>query len=697
MLIKIDLLSVECLDKIHNELDLLVEYGKIEKKATLKETYESVIGIYNLDRDNPDMWKMVWDHKIQSLFQMEKQSGIAGIEVLKPTSVDDLAVLNSAIRLMAQEGDSERPVDKLARFKRDPNAWDEELKSWGLGASEKAILEPVLKSSYGLCLGQEQFMQLVQLPELGGFNLTWADKLRKSIAKKNPKEFEALTKEFYEVTESKHINQQFARYVWLVLISMSRGYGFNQSHTLAYSLVALQEMNLAYRFPLIYWNTACLITDTGGNENNSTEEIVDIYEPEIENNGTTYVDLPDRSNKIKITSSTNYDKLADGINKMQQEGIQVYPPDINKATYTFKPDEENNKIMFGFRGILGVGNDIIDEIIEKRPFKDLDDLMTRTNFNKKVMVSLIKSGALDSFGDRMEIMHDYIDKVCEKKKNLNLQNLSTLMNYHLLPTEDSYSDSARVYNFNKYLKSVCKNRKLTDRAVNFLIDINHDSLIKSDMTLDLKDWKKVYDSYMNLYRTYIIDNKQDLLVKLNNILFEEEWNKYAKGNLSSWEMETICYYYHNHELAHINKNKYGIEDFYSLPSEPKVDKVMNVRGKEIKLFKLTKICGTCISKNKAHGTVKILTTNGIVDVRFGKEYFSLFDRTIKLPTLDGKNKVADESWFNRGSLIMVTGIRNGDMFIAKTYKSTNSHKLYKIEEIDKNGDIIVRSERAGEE
>lgn len=474
----------------------------------------------------------------------------------------------------------------------------------------------------------------------------------------------------------------------------------NQSHTLAYSLVALQEMNLAYKFPLIYWNTACLITDTGGNENNSTEEIVDIYEPELEeikNNGTTYVDLPDRSGKIKITSSTNYDKLADGINKMQQEGIQVYPPDINKATYTFKPDEENNKIVFGFRGILGVGNDIIDEIIEKRPFQNLDDLMTRTNFNKKVMVSLIKSGALDSFGDRMEIMHDYIDKVCEKKKNLNLQNLSTLMNYHLLPTEDSYSESARVYNFNKYLKSVCKNGKLTDRAVNFLIDINHDSLIKSDMTLDLKDWKKVYDSYMNLYRTYIIDNKQDLLVKLNNILFEEEWNKYAKGNLSSWEMETICYYYHNHELAHINKNKYGIEDFYSLPSEPKVDKVMNVRGKEIKLFKLTKICGTCISKNKAHGTVKILTTNGIVDVRFGKEYFSLFDRTIKLPTLDGKNKVADESWFNRGSLIMVTGIRNGDMFIAKTYKSTNAHKLYKIEEIDKNGDIIVRSERAGEE
>lgn len=223
MLIKIDLLSVECLDKIHNCIDLLCEYGKIEKKATLKETYENVIGIYNLERLDPKMWEMVWEHKIQSLFQMEKQSGIQGIATLKPTSVDDLAVLNSAIRLMAQEGVSERPVDKLARFKRDPKAWDEELKAWGLGPSEKAVLEPILKSSYGLCLGQEQFMQLVQLPELGGFSLSWADKLRKSIAKKNPKEFEALTKEFYEVTESKHINQQFAQYVWKVLISMSKG------------------------------------------------------------------------------------------------------------------------------------------------------------------------------------------------------------------------------------------------------------------------------------------------------------------------------------------------------------------------------------------------------------------------------------------------------------------------------------------
>ena len=61
------------MDKIHICLDLLCEQNYIEKKETLKDTYESVIGIYNLERDAPDMWKMVWNHEIQSLFQMEKQ------------------------------------------------------------------------------------------------------------------------------------------------------------------------------------------------------------------------------------------------------------------------------------------------------------------------------------------------------------------------------------------------------------------------------------------------------------------------------------------------------------------------------------------------------------------------------------------------------------------------------------------------
>ena len=155
-LIKYDLLSVEALDKIHNCLDLLVDYGYVKKRGTLKETYESVIGIYNLERTAPDMWKMVWDHKITSLFQMEKQSGISGIALTHPQSVDDLAVLNSVIRLMAQEKGAEQPLNKFARFKNDISLWYKEMESYGLTKEEMKILEPVVKISYGICESQEK-------------------------------------------------------------------------------------------------------------------------------------------------------------------------------------------------------------------------------------------------------------------------------------------------------------------------------------------------------------------------------------------------------------------------------------------------------------------------------------------------------------------------------------------------------------
>ena len=84
------------MNKIHNCIDLLYDNGYEEKKETLKETYESLIGIYNLERDDPKMWEMVWNHEINSLFLMEKQSGIKGISTLKPMSVDDLIILNFA-------------------------------------------------------------------------------------------------------------------------------------------------------------------------------------------------------------------------------------------------------------------------------------------------------------------------------------------------------------------------------------------------------------------------------------------------------------------------------------------------------------------------------------------------------------------------------------------------------------------------
>lgn len=225
-LIKLDLLSVEAIDKMQICLELLREYGYIDKTLSLRAAYEQTIGVYQIDRNIEDMWHMVWDHKINSLFQLEQQSGITGIAALHPTSVDDLAVLNSAIRLMAQEKGGEMPVNKLARFKSHPADWDREIEEHYLNVAEtKKLLNPILNTSYGLCIAQEQFMQLVQMPELGGMTLTDADALRKSIAKKNPAAYDKWIEKYRQVCQEKGIDEKLVNYV-IELIGMSKGYGF---------------------------------------------------------------------------------------------------------------------------------------------------------------------------------------------------------------------------------------------------------------------------------------------------------------------------------------------------------------------------------------------------------------------------------------------------------------------------------------
>lgn len=686
-LIKIDLLSVESLDKIHTCLDLLCDYGYIQREPTLKETYEKVLNIYNIERNDSKMWKMVWNHEIQSLFQMEQQSGIQGIALTKPKSVDDLAVLNSVIRLMAQERDAEQPLVKYARFKNDINLWYNEMRLYGLGEEERQLLEPIVGLAYGICESQEKFMQLVQLPECGGFDLSWADRLRKAIAKKNPAEYDKLTKEYFERVEEKGLSRNLCNYVWNVLVATSRGYGFNASHTLAYSLVALQEMNLAYKYPLIFWNCSCLITDSGGAENLAEEDEDDIVDEE----------------EKKKKRSTDYKKIATAIGKLQQAGIKVLPPDINNSSYTFTPDVINNKILFGLSGMLNVGEDVITNTIKNRPYDSIKDYYYKVNPGKQAMVSLIKGGAFDNFMDRKLAMIWYIWETCDKKEKLTLQNMPSLIKYDLVPKEEQYIMPLRVYEFNRYLKAMCKNiyepdyYKLDERAISFLVEIEQDQLLETDnlsWLLNKKIWDKVYQKYMDYFRGWLIDNKINILTELNDKIFMADWEKYAKGTVSAWEMEALCFYYHDHELKNIDREKYGISNYFSLPEEPVVDRSFTKGGKTINLFKLTKICGTCIAKNKDKGYVTLLTPEGVVTVKFRKEYFSMFDKQISEKNPDGTKTVKEKSWFKRGSMIIVQGMRSGDNFISKKYASNGaSHQLYKIKSIDEKGEIVLQTER----
>ena len=158
-------------------------------------------------------------------------------------------------------------------------------------------------------------------------------------------------------------------------------------------------------------------------------------------------------------------------------------------------------------------------------------------------------------------------------------------------------------------------------------------------------------------------------------------------------MEVLCFYYHEHELAHLNHQRYGFADFNKLPEDPVIDRSFVKGGKEIKIFKLDKICGTCIAKNKVKSTVTLLTTTGVVNVKFRKEYFSLFYKQISVRGDDGVKHVVEKSWFNRGNMIVVTGMRSGDDFISKKYASTGGHQLYRIEAINSDGTLVLKDSR----
>ena len=719
-LIKIDLLSVEAMDKIHNCIDLLCDYGYAERKATLRETYESIVGIYNLERDDPKMWEMVLEHKIGSLFQMEQQSGIQGIAIAKPESIDELAVLNSVIRLMASEPGAEQPLNMWARYRSNINEWYDEMRRYGLHEEDIKWLAHHPAIHDGICESQEGLMSLVQEEKLGGNDLSFADKCRKAIAKKQGKLFEECEKHYFDNAKEKGCDMVLAHYVWDVVFKPQRGYSFNASHTHAYSLIALQEMNLAYKYPIIFWNCACLISDAGGADEEEGEvdeeaieetKVEEVYYTEMENfdededeEESSYdeedsdgypseVVKTTQGKKKKKTKTTNYGKIASAIGKIKSEGVLIAPPNINDSTFTFSPDVERNAIRYGMSGITRIGEYLVKTIIEGRPYKSLEDFMERIKINKLQMVSLLKAGAFDCFGDRVEMMHQYINNISGAKKELNLRNAQMLIKFELIPEELDYA--RRVFNFNKYLKEN-KNGiyyNLDDIAFGFYslsydIDILKPGGTESGFMIEQTKWDKIYKKEMDVLRTFIKNNQQQLLDKVNNKLTSDLWNKYCQGNVSKWEMASISCYIHPHELAGLDYERYGLSRFEELPEHPIIQRYFSIKGKLVPIYKLDRIIGTVLDRDKNKKLVTLLTEDGVVTVKvYG--VFAQYDKQISEKDEEGHKHVLRKSEFARGNIIIVTGIRDGEHeFRAKKYSNTPFHLIETVVEVKNENDKI---------
>lgn len=561
-------------------------------------------------------------------------------------------------------------------------------------------------------------MQLVQLPECGGFDLQWADKLRKSIAKKNPKEFEKLEAEYFETVKEKHLSMNLCSYVWYHQISLSKGYGFNASHTLGYSLVALQEMNLAYKYPIIYWNTANLIIDSAGiydktdeddedvdeptcveNEdgNPEEEEIVSLYEPE-EWEEYEYEDLPDRSGKKKKKIKTvDYGRVASAIGKFQANGITIVPPDINTSGYTFTPDAEHNRIMYGLRGIARISPDLIEAIMKNRPFTSLSQFLEAIPSNKLQTLNLIKAGAFDEIEKRPreEIMRTFIETVAEKKNRLTLQNMAALLERDVIPAEMEWY--GELFQFNKFLK---KHKSgdyyaLTNGSITYIGEHFSADLIEDGNRIRQKTWDTTYSKAMEPMRAYIKSHSEEMLARLNQSYYDEIADKYAQGNVSHWEMESVSFYYHPHELAKVS---FPFDDFNALPDTPTVEREFKMKnGQTVRKYRLSLLAGTVIDKNKMKNTITLLTQTGVVTVKIYKNQFALYDKQISNKDEDGVKHVLERSWFSRGTLLLVQGFRSGEQFVLKKYRDSVFPVISRFESIDNDGQFMLKYEREVEE
>ncbi len=683
--VKYDYLTVQALDKIRTCLNWMLEDEVIEWQGSLKSTYNKYIHPDVINKTEPSMYDSLYNREIPSCFQFDTPVGNQAVQLIHPSSLLELATGNSVMRLMSSDG-GELPLNTYAKFKSNINLWYKEMKEAGLNENEQHILEKYLLPLYGVADSQEVMMLLSMDSNISGFTIGEANILRKAVAKKKKDVLEKGKNLFYEKGINLGTSMNMLDYVWNVQIMRQAGYSFSVIHTTAYSYIALQEMNLSYFYPSIYWKTACLSVDAGAvNE----EDYYNLINSGIIN----IVDDEDKREQNKV----QYGKIAAAISKLK-DIIKIELPDINLARFGFTPDVEHNSILFGLKGISRVGDNIINEIILNRPYKSLQDFVNKmiTKDGKKIIskdkiVNLIKAGAFDRLENksREQILTEYIKTIADQKEKLNLQNYAMLIKHNLLSNELDFNN--RVYNFTKYIRKFkFKNLYLLDEiAQEFYYNYFDATKIKiisengiNQFGIEQLYWDSIYNSYMNKPRQYIKDNQSELLTKLNNILFKAEYDKYCKGDILRWELDSLGFYHSNHPFYKLNqqiRNNLGVEiSSVSDLKEDEFDGLWTIKGKQVPKYKLRTIAGTIIDKDKTKGTITLSCCDGVVTIKIYKELYALLDREIAEEDDEGNINLIEESFLEKGCFLLVTGILKGENFVPKVYKNTGFNAIYKI-------------------
>lgn len=671
--IKYDFLTVQALDKIRTCLNLLLEDKRIEWQGDLKSTYEKYIGVENLERDNERMWKFASNGHILELFQYDTPIGGRAIKLITPTTVKDLTISNSIMRLQSDKESKEQPLDTYIRFKNDIQQWYDELIFYSITPEDTKILEKHLLFTYGVGSSQEIVMRMVMDEDITNFSIEEANFLRKGIAKKDPKTIEKAKDLFFTKGKVNKTNQTLLDYVWKIQIARQLGYSFSELHTLAYSMVALQQINLAYTYPVVYWNCACLSISAKAIDDNDYEFLIEEGIIEIEEAD------PDEKKKSSVME---YDKIAMAVSKFKEINIRL--PDINISKKGFVPDATTDTIFFGLKGVVRIGDELIDEIIARRPFNSLNEFLFKMNGGSKKLISkdkiinLIKAGCFDDVENipRESIMELFLNTLVSKREKVDLRNFLKLLRYDLVPDELKFERF--VYIFTREVKKNKKhsfyilNEKLQEIYKKYKMDDNIPLIqIGNDITIDSKKWDAVYESIKPKIRKWTTENSEDLAEEIYNIEYALEKDKYAKGRIYDWELDALNMLYSGHPLQDIKLPKE-----FSTIEEAKDTVIVSywkIKGKDVPKFKLYSIIGTVLFSDSKKNFVLIHTLEGVIKLQIYKQQFTKYDKPAYRD-----DDTTQESFFTKGTNLMITGVMRDDVFIPKVYKGTPQPPIVKI-------------------
>ncbi|VFP87662.1 DNA polymerase III subunit alpha [Candidatus Erwinia haradaeae] len=342
-LVKFDFLGLRTLTIIDSALVMINAY-RVTK-------HDPPIDISAIDLNDYKSFDMLRQAETTAVFQLESYGMKDLIKRLKPDCFEDIIALVALFRPgPLQSGMVDNFINRkhgLEKISYPDVQWQHEL------------LKPVLESTYGIILYQEQVMQIAQV--LAGYSLGDADMLRRAMGKKNPDEMARQRGGFEAGAQANGIDGVLAIKIFN-LVEKFAGYGFNKSHSAAYALVSYQTLWLKAHYP--------------------AEFMAAVMNADIDNT----------------------DKIVLLVNECWRLGLHVLPPDINTGFYYFHVNSQG-KIVYGMGAIKGIGEGTIEEIITVRnqegSFHELFAFCLRIKtrkINRRVLEKLILSGACDCLG-----------------------------------------------------------------------------------------------------------------------------------------------------------------------------------------------------------------------------------------------------------------------------------------------------------